>query len=351
MAQKQVGTFREERARPRAGLAVKTTSYLTLDNPTPDRALAQRLSADLARRYRALPVAQAHGHITVAMADPNDQSARAAVMDALTVSGSQGAPEAVYIVQGDPAAIDAWLAVLWPAAAAPHGPAVWLWQRPAKESERLAAYAENLAALLAAPLLRLDPVATTLTDRGESFAEAVLLLPCSEGDALGHWLHDAASGPATLLVCQPRWPLRRLLVIVRGDEVDACALNWAARLARPAEAAITALMVAPAATSSLEPNGAGIPALLSPAYTVGRKMQHVAQALADLELDGTLHLRQGVPEVVIREELTAAPYDLAIAGVAIRGGEAQWRLRPLLDRLLPPLACPLLLTGAGAVWP
>jgi hypothetical protein len=49
---------------------------------------------------------------------------------------------------------------------------------------------------------------------------------------------------------------------------------------------------------------------------------------------------------VIREELATDDYDLAIAGIAVRGWEAQWRLRPFLDRLLQDALCPMLVVKA-----
>ena len=74
-------------------------------------------------------------------------------------------------------------------------------------------------------------------------------------------------------------------------------------------------------------------------------MQHAAQRLTALQVDAVLHLRQGAPEQVIREELASTCYDLVIAGVAVRSADVPWRLRPLLHKLLPDLRCPLLLTA------
>jgi nucleotide-binding universal stress UspA family protein len=75
-------------------------------------------------------------------------------------------------------------------------------------------------------------------------------------------------------------------------------------------------------------------------------MKHVTDRLAGLQLDGMVHLRQGAPEAMIREELAATTYDLAITGLAVRGWEARWRLRPFLDGLLADATCPLLIVSA-----
>lgn len=74
-------------------------------------------------------------------------------------------------------------------------------------------------------------------------------------------------------------------------------------------------------------------------------MQRTAQRLTAHQVDAVFHLRQGAPELVIREELASLSYDLVIASVAVANPDAPWRLRPLLHKLLPDLKCPLLLTA------
>jgi hypothetical protein len=72
------------------------------------------LPLDVARRCRALPIAQDSGRITVAMADPSDHASRELVTSLLlerTGGLADGSPQ-VYLVQGDPALIDTWLAQL-----------------------------------------------------------------------------------------------------------------------------------------------------------------------------------------------------------------------------------------------
>jgi hypothetical protein len=180
------------------------------------------------------------------------------------------------------------------------------------------------------------------------------MLSCGEDFSSDPWLSGAGGSPAVLTVCRPRWPLRRLLVIVRGDRVDELALAWAARLARPARpggAAVAALMVAapsPGAPGRHELAEEGIASLLLATSAAGHKMKRIASRLADLRLDSALHLRQGLPERAIHDELAAGDYDLVIAGIAERGWEAQWRLRPLLGTLLVDLRCPLLIVFPSA---
>jgi hypothetical protein len=80
---------------------------LALNHPVLDATLVRRLSPVLAFRYHALPLAEENGHVTVAMAEPDNVEARQAVAAAL---GAE-----LYIVRSDPAVIDALLSEVWPA--------------------------------------------------------------------------------------------------------------------------------------------------------------------------------------------------------------------------------------------
>lgn len=326
------------------------TVFLSLDTLTPNRDVALSLPGDVARRYHALPIAQDNGRVTVVMANPADQTAREAVEAALTVKteDSHGDVSSVFVVQGDPAAIDAWLAELWPASEERPELHVWLRDPLHGEKKRAVTFAENVAEILGTSLSHFSPLTDGLPQAIQASTDTLVILPCSDIKLRNQLLQGSEGpGPAVLIGCQARWPLRKLLVIVRGDEVDDMALAWAARLARPSGAALTALMVAlPAPAGHHETKEEGIASLLTANNATGRKMKRTAQRLAALQLDGTLHLRQGVPESVIREELATDDYDLAIAGIAVRGWEAQWRLRPFLDRLLQDAFCPLLVVKA-----
>lgn len=330
---------------------------LSLNNLTPDRAAARLLPYGIAKRCRALPIAQEGGCITVAMADPTDRVAceevTAALRDCLAGQGD-GAPW-VYQVGADPALIDAWLADLTQAddgsnsgepEAAP--PDIWLREPLHGDKAAVIAYAEQIAARLGTPLRRIDPLAAGLGQPPAAFLpqHGLVIMPCLDYNLASALQANGDGGcAAVLFACRPRWPLHRLLLIVRGDPVDDAALIWATRLARVGIARVTALLVAPYSPSAHAPSAHGdISNLLSPANAAGHRMQHVAQSLAATQLDAVLHLRQGAPEAVIREEMASTPYDLVVAGVDVRSSGAQWRLRPLLNKLLPELACPLLLT-------
>ena len=80
-------------------------NYLALDRLTTNPILAQRLPAELAFQYHALPIAEREGRLTIAMANPEDDAARAAVCQALGTMP--------YLVKGDVGVIDRLLAQMW----------------------------------------------------------------------------------------------------------------------------------------------------------------------------------------------------------------------------------------------
>lgn len=327
-----------------------STVFLSLDTLSPQQEVALSLPQELARRYRALPVARDNGSVTVVMANPADQDARQAVTAALTDQspGRPGGILSVTIVQGDPDEIDGWLDKLWPMKQVSPDLRVWLREPLHGEVDSIYFFAEILARALGATLFRFNPITDELPPVALNSADSLVILPCADHKLRNRLLQqNEGSGPAVLVGCRTHWPLQKLLVIVRGDEVDDLALAWAARLARPSGASVTALMVAPATAPGHDlAIDDDISTLLAATSTTGRKMKRAAEHLAALQLDGIVHLRQGAPEAVIREELAANAYDLAITGLAVRGWEARWRLRPFLDGLLLDLTCPLLIVKA-----
>jgi nucleotide-binding universal stress UspA family protein len=305
---------------------MEKVQYLRLDGLTVNLTLARRLAPVVACRYHALPVAEANGRITVAMADPDDPVAREAVVSAL------GAPS--YVVRGNPAAIDALLAELWPgvlrrsprllvcAHASPH---LHCTQAHVIADEVLA-FALALSDLLDARVGHFHPKTGT-KDPCDALAREVeragydLVVWGEPEQSLGRQL---LSGPAycqaiervptsLLMVRRPRLPLGRLLLIVRGREIDSVAVDWTVRLAQPSGASVTVLAVVPPVPAMYDRftrMQVGLDALLTTDTVLGRQMRQVARCLVDWEVEGTLRLRQGLPDGQIQCEVAEGDYDL-----------------------------------------
>jgi len=118
-----------------------------------------------------------------------------------------------------------------------------------------------------------------------------------------------------------------MLLIVRGDETDNVAVNWVVRLARQSDALVTVLAVVPPVPAMYDGCARmhqGVDALLKTDTVMGKQMRQMAQWLVEWELEGTLRLRQGEPDVQICREVTEGEYDLIVAGFGPQNWAERW---------------------------
>jgi nucleotide-binding universal stress UspA family protein len=317
---------------------------LVLDHLDPDPTVARRLSPSLAFRHRALPVAEADHCVTVAMADPSDTAAREAVAVALEAEPC--------VVQSDPAAIAIHLSRIWPQGdQSPPNLLAYVPTGPCAEEVKL--YAENVGHLLSA-CLDYVPGECALHTVIETASHGYELVICGEPDqsfidrllqgALGRGALDRL--PTSLLfVRRPRWPLRRLLLVVQGEVSDDSATDWALRLAG-SRATVTVLAVVPPlpamyhGLSSLE---GGLAELLTADTALGRQMRRVARQLVDRNIEGKLRLRQGAPVWEIRREAVEGGHDLVAVSAGPQGGLRRLLLGELALSLLRVIDRPVLI--------
>lgn len=143
--------------------------------------------------------------------------------------------------------------------------------------------------------------------------------------------------PTSLLVVRrPRWPLREILLIIRGDEGDDVAVDWVVRLARNCDIRVTILTVVPpmpAMYHGMARMQQGLTFLLAGNSALGRQMRQAAQQLAEWRIESALRLCQGTPDLIIRREMVGGDYDLVVV-TAERG--PRW-LRCLMGELAVPM--------------
>ena len=301
------------------------TAYLTLDQLDTNPMLAQRLPAELARRYHALPVAEDNGHITVVMADPEDVAACEAIASALGMVNRVQRTSALFLVRGDPSSIDALVSQVWgdPAPSLD----MLLITPPGAASDGLLAFARSLCSLLHARLDQVDNLPAGDEDPGVS----LVILPSSERPWIRCTLAGSAGWPCTslLLVDEPRWPLRRLLVVVRGHPRDAAALAWAVQLGRASGATVVILSVVPPMPTmytGLARMSQDLASLLTSETALGTALRQAAQALTQEGIAGTLRLRQGAADVELAREIAEGDYDLVLVGDGFGSSRWPWGL-------------------------
>jgi nucleotide-binding universal stress UspA family protein len=317
-------------------IGTQATSYLALDDLAANPRLARLLPADLARRFHALPLAEDKGRVTVVMADPEDAVARAAIAAAL---GTESC-----LVQGDAGTIDALLAQVW-GNEATRPLKLMVCSHPEPVSARVWEYAQGIASLLGAELGCMDAISgmndwVQVGDCGQSDLailgqpDHALVRRLLSGNA-----SESTSYPrrgtipfAVVTARQPRWPLKKILLVLCGEDREDAATEWVLRLARHSNSAVTVLAVVPPvpAMHSRPPLAYGLPELLTAGSPLGRQMRRVARNLVDWEIEGTLRLRQGSPDGQICQEVVSGNYDL----IAVTDKPCRWWLRWLEGDLI-----------------
>lgn len=312
--------------------------HLGLDNLVVNPKLARRLPSSIAFRYHALPVAECNGQTTVAMADPEDAIGRAAVAAALGTK--------LYVVQSDRTAIDGLLAEIWPEETG-HSLRLLVYYQDSPISGEVQTYAQYLSDLLDGDLRYFETgveEVDTLADLTEAGRGHDLVIFGEPDQTLTERLF---AGPADLRVAKqvstsiliarrPRWPLRRVLLIIRDQEADDIAVDWIARLAQPSGAIITVLAILPSMPTMCNQATRiqrGLAEWVATDTTLGRQMRRIARQLVNWEAEGTLRFRQGPADWQIQCEVTEADYDL----IAIAADPPSRWLQRLLGELVPPL--------------
>lgn len=162
---------------------------------------------------------------------------------------------------------------------------------------------------------------------------------------------QAALAPTSVLITQsPRWPIKRILLIIRGDETDPAAVDWAGSFARSSGAAVTILPIVPTfpATASIGCcTATGLDDLLAANTTCGRQLRSLASQFVAWQVEGTLHFRQGDPEWQIHWEVTEGDYDLIVIGTEPHRGWRCWLLGDLVGPMLRWVTRPLLVARPG----
>jgi nucleotide-binding universal stress UspA family protein len=315
--------------------------YLELDRLTTNPALAQRLPPELAFQYHALPVAEREGCLTIAMANPEDGAARAAVCGALGTTP--------YLVKGDAKAIDMLLAEMWPEQS-PKALHFLVLDQPSEKKHaadaELWAYASALSERLGASLER-------------EYSDSILGLHRSDYDLIimnkaerpafwqvmaGLKAAQSVNQPPTslLIVREPVWPLTNLLMVIRCNETSDAALSWIIKMAKPAELAVTLLLVTP--FLPIIHYDSYVRSLMSPGTEVGNWLERASQQFEQCQILSAVKIRQGEPVWQLKQELAEGRYDLAVIAYKQAPILKQWLFKEeLVCSLLDDASCPVLI--------
>ena len=332
------------------------TDYLEINELVADPRLSGLLPPELAYRYHALPIAGKGDAITVAMADPNNAEARQAIMNVLGSSAC--------IIQANEQTIDRVLAELWDKSPNP-SPHLLYWTYSKSTIAKIETYAQALAALLDANISQFESEKNgnqaylELCDEVERLQADVVVLGGIEQSILKGFIEGPPEIklvdqiPASLLVIrQPRWPLKYILLVLRNESQDSSAIDWTIRIAQPSCAKVTILpltMPVPVMYDQIPRMRCSITALLSSNCNRGRSLRLVARRLVASEIEGTLRLRQESPAWQIHFELKEREYDLVVIANEPHNRLCRWLYGGLVNPLLSWAEMPVLVTKPSTV--
>jgi nucleotide-binding universal stress UspA family protein len=140
-----------------------------------------------------------------------------------------------------------------------------------------------------------------------------------------------------------RRPLRRILLLVRGEATDEATVEWGLHLAQTNNSEVTLLVVLPAPLSDSGRHTCALSDLLAGHSLPGKYVRRVLRRLVDAGVNATLKLNQGSPERQVRQEVKQEVYDLIIISAEPSGRLLEKRLEPLITPLLMWTERPLLI--------
>lgn len=159
----------------------------------------------------------------------------------------------------------------------------------------------------------------------------------------------ARNVPTTILVAhQPRWPIKKILLVIRVEALEELAVDWAGRLTHLCDAHLTILPLVPLQPliyGSVSHLQVGIESLLAPITPSGQQLRTFLNRLRQWQVNGTLRVRQGDPLWQICWEIDEGKYDLVIIGAEQHSHLRRWLFGELVGPLVSRINRPLLIAG------
>jgi nucleotide-binding universal stress UspA family protein len=195
---------------------------------------------------------------------------------------------------------------------------------------------------ISAVQLPLRVVDHTGDERGERYLQHLV-------KALRGWSPPGDEDPSkqpTLWLRSPHWPLRKILLVLRGNERDLQAASWAITLAHRSGAAATLLLVFPDAPALYTRNPdvqLDLSVLIHLQSGVGELLRRILDQFGQKRIPCQLHMHKAVPNEQIRREVQEAQYDLVVISREGHGRLWCWYFGELVRPLLSWIDRPVLM--------
>lgn len=131
---------------------------------------------------------------------------------------------------------------------------------------------------------------------------------------------------STLIIKQPQWPIRNLLLVVKDEVCDETAINWALRLAKPSHAAVTILPIIipiPEMYKQSARENINVSSLLSTNSILGRKVLQTMRRFMEQDIEVDISLSNETPFWQAWYEIKNKCYEI----VLIAADPGNWLLR------------------------
>ena len=131
---------------------------------------------------------------------------------------------------------------------------------------------------------------------------------------------------STLIIKQPQWPIRNLLLVVKDEVCDETAINWALRLAKPSHAAVTILPIIipiPEMYKLSARENINVSSLLSSNSILGRKVLQTMRRFMEQDIEVDISLSNETPFWQVWYEIKNKSYEI----ILIAADPGNWLLR------------------------
>jgi hypothetical protein len=144
-------------------------------------------------------------------------------------------------------------------------------------------------------------------------------------------------GDHNIIVRSPRWPIRSILLVVRGSHDDRAAIEFAFCLARKCRASLVTLALVPdvpAFYRNFTKIQLGLPTLFELNTEPGCQLREILRRMAADNIEGDIHACQTTPDLQLKQVVGATNPDLIV--ISKEPYNRLWRflfgeiIRPLL---------------------
>lgn len=307
---------------------------LRLKNLKADHRVAHLLPFEVAKEYHALPVAAEGQIITVALADPADAQATAALYATL---GKE-----ICFVQADADSIDEQIGVIWPNTS-PEPISISFWSREDEESQYVK-YLANFCEVINAQYscISIDPSKVDTQIQGiQSEKTCDLFIYARSEVKSGRLKWNTASERkflrkvpySTLVLQNMRWPIQNMLLFVHSLDLDESTLAWTVSLGSTlgVDVRITPLLPILPAGYANDPNMAySIPKLLKSDCQLGKRLRKICAVLDEYDVKGTLELQSAS----FPYQRSFSQFDLILVSGVVKAGRQNIYYHDVIQQLL-----------------